>query len=46
MARFFVTAKIVVDCDTIDNAVYYATEVLAEGIGTIDDFAIEEAGEE
>jgi hypothetical protein len=46
MPRFFVTAKIVVDCDTIDNAIYYANSVLSEGIGTIDDYIIEEAGEE
>jgi hypothetical protein len=45
MPRFFVAVKIVVDCDTADNALYYATEVLSEGIGTIDDYLIEEVGE-
>ena len=38
--RFVVHASIVVTCDTAVNAVYYATEVLSEGIGTIDDFLI------
>jgi hypothetical protein len=40
MPRFSVTVEIVVDCDTPENAIYYATEVLADGIGTIDDFSI------